>query len=97
MMSEEKEEALDRLTKALAEYAALCPKLPEPTEPPEIVPTLKHCCPSNFHRGANMMLDAGGYMPSKIPVVVIPARPEDIKRYRRKRNVQALLTELKLT
>lgn len=30
-----------------------------------------------------MMLDAGGYMPGKIPVIVVPARPEDIRRYKR--------------
>jgi hypothetical protein len=90
--------ALEKLTAALLEYEALSPKPTEPTEPPCIEPTLKHCDPSAFHLGYNMILDAGGYMPGKIPVVVIPARPEDIRRYRRnKRTVHALLVTLGLT
>lgn len=91
-----KEKALENLMKALEEYNALTPKRPEPTEPPNIAPTLRHCDPSAFHLGYNMICDAGGYMPGKVPVMVIPARREDLLRYRRKRNVQSLLTALGL-
>ncbi len=75
--------AYDALVKAAEAYGRLAPKRPDPTEPPRIVPTLLHCDPSSFHRGFNMICDAGGYMPGKIPVVVVPARPEDIRRYKR--------------
>lgn len=86
--------AYANLVKAAEEYGKLAPQRPEPTEPPLIVPTLLHATPSNFHRGYNMMLDAGGYMPGKIPVMVIPARPEDLRAYacfRRAKQLRAVL------
>ncbi len=89
--------AFQRLMQAAKEYNDLSPPRPEPTEPPLIVPTLKHCNPNNFHLGLNMYLDAGGHMPGKIPVVVVPARPADLRRYRSRRTVRALLATLKLT
>lgn len=90
------EAALEKLMTALEEYNALKPKRPEPTEPPKIAPTLKHCTPDSFHLGYNMTLDAGGYMQGKIPVIVVPAREEDIFRYRRFRSVRSLLIALQL-
>lgn len=81
--SGELETAYANLVKAAEEYGRLAPKRPAPTEPPSIMPTLLHAAPSNFHLGYNMMLDAGGYMPGKIPVIVVPARPQDIRRYKR--------------
>lgn len=88
--------ALDSLARAAERCNALCPPRLEPTEPPKIEPTLKHTLPSAFLRGYNMVLDAGGYMPGKIPVVAVPARLADLKRYARKRSVRSLLRELKL-
>ena len=93
----ELEAAYAKLVKAAEEYGKLAPKRPEPTEPPQIAPTLLHAAPSNFHRGYNMMLDAGGYMPGKVPVVVVPARPQDLRRYARKRTVRSLLAHLGLS
>lgn len=86
--------AYTNLVKAAQEYGKLAPQRPEPTEPPLIVPTLLHATPSSFHRGYNMVLDAGGYMPGKIPVMVIPARPEDLRAYacfRRAKQLRAVL------
>ena len=81
--------AYDNLVKAAQEYGRLCPQRPEPKETPTIKPTLRHADPSNFHFGVNMLLDAGGYMPGKIPVVVVPARPEDLRKYARYGSVSA--------
>jgi hypothetical protein len=74
--------ARKKLMEALDEYTALIPPTPKNTAKPRIVPTLRHASPSVFTPGYNMLLDAGGYMPGKIPVVAIPARPQDLKRYR---------------
>lgn len=87
--TDELKAAYDNLVKAAEEYSKLTPKRPEPKGPPRIAPTLKHCEPSNFHSGYNMLLDAGGYMPGKIPVVVIPARPEDLRKYARYGSISA--------
>lgn len=89
--------AYANLIKAAEEYGKLAPKRPEPTEPPRILPTLLHAAPSNFHRGYNMMLDAGGYMAGKIPVIVVPARPQDIRRYKRLGTLGKFLRHLGLT
>ena len=43
-----------------------------------------------------MLLDAGGYMPGKIPVMVIPCRPEDLKRYKQATTINALWHKLGL-
>lgn len=76
------EQAQENLMKALSEYTALLPKKSEPTGNPIIKPVLMHASPECFRLGYNMHLDSGGYMPGKIPVIAVPARPEDIKRYR---------------
>src|SRR4051812_15245749 len=89
-----KEEALKVLAAALHAYSALHPKKQTPTEPPNIGPVLMHAAPQNFHLGYNMSLDAGGYMPGKIPVLVVPIRPEDIKHYSQKRTVNAVLAAI---
>lgn len=57
---------------------------------------LRHAAPNNFYPGLNMMLDAGGFMPGKIPVVVLPARPEDIRRYKRLGTLGKFLRHLRL-
>lgn len=75
------EEAQKNLMQALAEYTALLPKQPEPTGKPVIEPRLMHTSPESFRLGYNMHLDAGGYMPGKVPVIVVPARPEDLRQY----------------
>lgn len=93
----EQKEAYDALMKACENYSRVAPKRPQPTGAPEIVPTLKHCDPSNFHRGYNMQLDAGGYMPGKIPVVVVPVRPEDVRRYKRLGTLGKFLRHLGIT
>lgn len=93
----ELEAAYANLVKAAEEYGKLAPKRPEPKELPSIGPTLLHAAPSNFHRGYNMMLDAGGYMPGKIPVIVVPARPQDIRRYKRLGTLGKFLRHLGLT
>ena len=84
MSDTKKDEALDRLTKALEEYTALCPARPEPTEPPQIEPKKMWASPGSFHRGYNMTLDywqSGSMGGTKIPVLVVPLRPADIERY----------------
>lgn len=75
------EAAQEKLMQALAEYTALLPKQTEPTSQPIIEPRLMHTSPDSFRLGYNMHLDAGGYMPGKVPVIVVPARPEDLRQY----------------
>lgn len=89
-VSPELEAAYANLVKAAQEYGKLAPQIPKPTEPPKIEPTLLHADPSNFHRGYNMLLDAGGYMPGKVPVIVVPVRQEDLRRYARCKTANAL-------
>ena len=87
--------AQDKLSAAMNEYIALCPPVPEPKEPPMIEPRLQSCAASSFHRGYNMTLDCG-HMPGRIPVVVVPVRACDVKKYRRKTTVNLLLKCLKI-
>lgn len=87
--------ALKEVMAAVDKYIALLPKKTD-TDKPQIAPTLRHASPTCFRIGCNMMLDAGGYMPGKIPVVAVPARPEDLRRYARKRSVVAVLKALGL-
>ena len=89
-----REESQKKLMAALEEYAAWCPKKPEPDSPPNIEPRLMHVAPNNFHLGYNMLLDAGGYMPGKIPVLVIPMRIQDVKQYSRKCTINGLKAAL---
>jgi hypothetical protein len=89
-VSPELEAAYANLVKAAQEYSKLAPQISKPTEPPKIEPTLLHADPGNFHRGYNMVLDSGGYMPGKVPVIVVPVRPEDLRRYSRCKTVNAL-------
>lgn len=88
--------AYERVVAAMQEFAALVPPPPNPTSPVRIAPTLLHASPNSFRLGYNISLDAGGYMPGKIPVMVIPARAEDLRSYARKRTVQGLLAALGL-
>ena len=82
---------------ALNKWQKLAPPPTPPTSPLIIEPTLMHANPNNFHRGCNMTLDSGGYMPGKVPVMVIPCRPEDIKRYKKKgTTINALWHKLSL-
>lgn len=95
-MSPAPKKARDNFLDAAEKYLKMQPRPPEPTEPPLIEPKLLHADPSSFHRGYNMILEAGGYMPPKIPCIVVPARPEDLRRYARKRTTKALMKELLL-
>lgn len=79
---EEISAAYQRLLDAAEEYGKIAPKREEPKGKPKIEPKLLHTSPDSFRLGYNMMLDAGGYMGGKIPVVVVPVRREDIIRYR---------------
>jgi hypothetical protein len=93
---EELEEAREAMMAAVLRYTALLPKDRPSASPLEIEPKILHASPDSFRRGYNMMLDSGGYMPGKIPVAVIPARPKDLRKYARKHTVKTLLQALKL-
>ena len=88
--------AQDKLSAAITEYLSVCPPLQKPKGEPVIEPVNKTCDASNFYLGYNMMLNAGHYMPGQIPVVVVPIRSCDVKKYRRKTTVSSLLKCLKI-
>ena len=90
----EQKAAWEKVLQAAEEWGKVAPPSKPPSTPLRIEPTLLHAMPSNFHLGYNMLLDAGGYMPGKIPVMVIPIRPEDIKRYKQSTTVNALWHKL---
>lgn len=75
--------AYENFVKAAQEYARFAPKKPAPVGRPKIAPKIFHASPENFHDGYNMILDAGGRMPGKIPVVALPVRAEDVAHYKR--------------
>lgn len=89
------EEAMDELKAALDRLQKLRPPPPEPKDPPTIEPRQLASMPGSFHRGYNMFCDVLR-CPGKIPVVVIPVRDEDVRRYKRKRTVKALLKALQI-
>ncbi len=91
---DDKKAAFDALVKAVDAYGKFCPERVQRKDAPTIQPTLMHANPNNFYRGVNMYLDAGGYMPGKVPVVVVPIRPEDVRKYRNKRTAIFLLRHL---
>lgn len=94
-MSPEKQAAYDELVRAAEAFGKFCPWPEPPKEPPNIRPRLLHANTNNFYAdGLNMFLDAGGYMPGKVPVVVVPIRPEDVRKYKNKRTAVFLLRYL---
>jgi len=92
----EQKAAWEKVLSAAAEWGKVAPPSDPPATPLKIEPTLLHAAPNSFHLGYNMLLDAGGYMPGKIPVMVIPCRPEDLKRYRQATTINALWHKLGL-
>lgn len=81
-MDAKQQAAFDRLMAAAKEYNDLCPAKPEPSEPPTIEPKRFWALPGVFHLGVNAYLDCW-VAPSqgKIPVLVLPLRPEDVEGY----------------
>lgn len=92
--SPEKQAAYAELIRACEAYGKFCPTPEPPKEPPTIKPRLMHANPNVFYPGLNIWLDAGGYMPGKVPVIVVPVRREDIQKYKTKRTAFFLLRYL---
>ena len=93
-LTPEQQAAWDNVLKACEAWGAVAPPSEASTEVPVIKPTLRHAAPENFRIGVNMMLDAGGSMPGKIPVIVLPIRPQDIRKYKNKRTATFLLRSI---
>lgn len=89
--SPEKKAAYKRLIAACEEYGKFCDAPKGPAKAPDIRPYFLHVEPSNFQSGYNITCWSGGYMPSRIPVIVLPVRRQDLIRYRTKSTALRLL------